>query len=392
MPDQSTPPPVDLSILLNQAGYAIANRLTAALAGLDMSVRVYRVLAKAAEGDHTQGRLAELAWMDKTTMVVTLDEMERRGLAERRLSPQDRRVRVAITAKGRRQLAKADAIVHGVYDEVLGGVGPAERETFLGVLGRLVDGPGWPRRSTWRRGRVGGPSAQADRSARDRLNKNDPLRSDHARTCADPHVEAPAAPTLPRWRGWRRRTRKPARPARSPTVRPAAARVPASGRPVHRRDDVAVRGRRRDAGEIRRPCQSARPRAERSAPRADAGLDLAAVDARATPGFKGGKAKGRDRVHELGGRLADLQEQLYAHGRTGGNRGVLLVLQGMDTSGKGGTVGHVAGQVDPAGVRIAASGARPPRSSRHDFLWRIRRRLPRRGSSASSTAPTTRTS
>ena len=137
-----TPPPVDLSMLLNQAGYALANRLTAALADLDMSVRVYCVLAKAAEGDHTQGRLAELAWMDKTTMVVTLDEMERRGLAERRLSPEDRRVRVvAITAKGRRQLAKADAIVQGVYDEVLDGVDAAERNTFLGVLGGLVDGP-----------------------------------------------------------------------------------------------------------------------------------------------------------------------------------------------------------------------------------------------------------
>jgi DNA-binding MarR family transcriptional regulator len=80
--------------------------------------------------------------MDKTTMVVTLDEMERRGLAERRLSPEDRRVRVvAITARGRRQLAKADAIVQGVYDEVLDGVDPAERETFLSVLGELVDGP-----------------------------------------------------------------------------------------------------------------------------------------------------------------------------------------------------------------------------------------------------------
>lgn len=141
MATQRTPPPVDLSMLLDQAGHALANRLTAALAGLDMSVRVYCVLAKAAEGEHTQGRLAELAWMDKTTMVVTLDEMERRGLAERRLSPEDRRVRVvAITAKGRRKLAKADGIVQGVYEEVLDGVGLAERETFLVVLGRLVDG------------------------------------------------------------------------------------------------------------------------------------------------------------------------------------------------------------------------------------------------------------
>src|SRR3954471_24001770 len=142
MPDQRTPPPVDLSMLLNQAGYALANRLTAALADLDMSVRVYCVLAKAVEGDHTQGRLAELAWMDKTTMVVTLDEMERRGLAERRLSPTDRRVRVvAITAEGRRLLTKADRLVQGVYDEVLGTVSAKERDAFVATLDRLVAGP-----------------------------------------------------------------------------------------------------------------------------------------------------------------------------------------------------------------------------------------------------------
>jgi DNA-binding MarR family transcriptional regulator len=136
------PPPVDLSMLLNQAGYALANRLTAALDELDMSVRVYCVLAKAAEGEHTQGRLAELAWLDKTTMVVTLDEMERRGLAERRLSPEDRRVRVvAITDEGRAQLERAERIVQGVYDEVLQDVPARRREAFIEVLTELVEGP-----------------------------------------------------------------------------------------------------------------------------------------------------------------------------------------------------------------------------------------------------------
>ena len=92
-------------MLLNQAGYALSNRLAAALEELGLSVRVYCVLSKADEGEHTQRRLGELAWLDKTTMVVTLDEMERRGLAERRLSPTDRRVRVvAITDAGREQL------------------------------------------------------------------------------------------------------------------------------------------------------------------------------------------------------------------------------------------------------------------------------------------------
>ena len=91
------------------------------------------------------------------------------------------------------------------------------------------------------------------------------------------------------------------------------------------------------------------------------GLDLAAVDTRATPGFKGGKTEGREALPEIGVQLADLQERLYADGRTGGTS-VLLVLQGMDTSGKGGTVEHVIGQVDPQGVHITASSAPTPRS------------------------------
>jgi PPK2 family polyphosphate:nucleotide phosphotransferase len=81
----------------------------------------------------------------------------------------------------------------------------------------------------------------------------------------------------------------------------------------------------------------------------------------------------------LAERLATLQEQLFAEGRTGGARSVLLVLQGLDTSGKGGTVRHVMGAVDPSGVQVTAFG-RPTREElAHDFLWRIRRRLPRPG-------------
>ena len=137
-----TAPSVDLSMLLNQAGYALTSRLSAALEEVGISVRIYCVLAKAAEGEYTQGQLAELAWMDKTTMVVTLDEMEARALAERRHSPGDRRVRViAITAKGRQLLGQADRIVQDLYDELLAGVGPRQRDAFLAVLQQLVDGP-----------------------------------------------------------------------------------------------------------------------------------------------------------------------------------------------------------------------------------------------------------
>jgi DNA-binding MarR family transcriptional regulator len=129
-------------MLLNQAGYALSNRLAAALEELGLSVRVYCVLSKADDGEYTQRRLGELAWLDKTTMVVTLDEMERRGLAERRLSPTDRRVRVvAITDAGRERLRRADAIVQGVYDEVLAGVDDEQRAAFVALLDQLVAGP-----------------------------------------------------------------------------------------------------------------------------------------------------------------------------------------------------------------------------------------------------------
>lgn len=131
-----------MSLLLNQAAYALANRLTAALADLEISVRVYCVLAKAAEGEFTQSQLARLAWLDKTTLVVTLDEMERRGLAERRVSPADRRVRVIVlTDAGRRMLAHADGVVQRAYDEVLADVGARDRKVFIDVLTRLVSGP-----------------------------------------------------------------------------------------------------------------------------------------------------------------------------------------------------------------------------------------------------------
>jgi PPK2 family polyphosphate:nucleotide phosphotransferase len=105
-------------------------------------------------------------------------------------------------------------------------------------------------------------------------------------------------------------------------------------------------------------------------------VDLAALDTRATPGFAGDKAAANVELAELGPRLADLQERLYAEGRTGGERSLLVVLQGMDTSGKGGTIRHVIGQVDPQGCHLTSFKAPTKEELGHDFLWRIRRRLP----------------
>jgi PPK2 family polyphosphate:nucleotide phosphotransferase len=114
--------------------------------------------------------------------------------------------------------------------------------------------------------------------------------------------------------------------------------------------------------------------------RAPAGpIDLTAIDTRDTPGFEGGKSAAAKLFPTLAERLATLQEQLYAEGRTGGSRSVLLVLQGMDTSGKGGTIEHVVGQVAPVGVQIATFGKPTREELAHDFLWRIRAQLPRPG-------------
>ena len=114
--------------------------------------------------------------------------------------------------------------------------------------------------------------------------------------------------------------------------------------------------------------------------RARPGIDLAGVDTSATPGFDGDKAAGEEALAAGAEELADLQEQLFAASRSGGDtRRVLLVLQAMDTAGKGGIVKHVVGSVDPQGVAIAAFKRPTPEEEAEHFLARIRRRVPAPG-------------
>jgi PPK2 family polyphosphate:nucleotide phosphotransferase len=109
------------------------------------------------------------------------------------------------------------------------------------------------------------------------------------------------------------------------------------------------------------------------------GLRVAELDTSGTPGFTGGKKAGVALLAERSQVLSDLQEKLYANGRSGDRRSVLLVLQGMDTAGKGGIVRHVIGSVDPQGVDHAAFGVPTQEEQRHHYLWRIREALPRAG-------------
>jgi PPK2 family polyphosphate:nucleotide phosphotransferase len=110
------------------------------------------------------------------------------------------------------------------------------------------------------------------------------------------------------------------------------------------------------------------------------GFDVGSADTRATPAFPGDKADGRAALESVAGEIADLQERLYAQHRAGiAERAVLLVLQGMDTAGKGGIVRHVVGATDPQGVMIRGFRAPTEEERAHGFLWRIRRALPAAG-------------
>ena len=108
-------------------------------------------------------------------------------------------------------------------------------------------------------------------------------------------------------------------------------------------------------------------------------VDLAAYDTRATPGFDGDKADGKQALAGMAESLSDLQERLFAEGRSGGERSILLVLQGMDTAGKGGVMRHAVGLFDPQGVHIKSFKAPTDEEREHDFLWRVGRETPAPG-------------
>jgi PPK2 family polyphosphate:nucleotide phosphotransferase len=103
---------------------------------------------------------------------------------------------------------------------------------------------------------------------------------------------------------------------------------------------------------------------------------LSRLDPRGTPLAPGDKERTREVMAAEGQRLAELQERLFAEGATGGRRRVLLVLQGMDTSGKGGVVRHVVGVVQPQGVQYTAFKRPTAEELSHGFLWRVRRAVP----------------
>jgi PPK2 family polyphosphate:nucleotide phosphotransferase len=95
-----------------------------------------------------------------------------------------------------------------------------------------------------------------------------------------------------------------------------------------------------------------------------------------TPAFKGGKRDAEKALRRMGEELADLQERMFANAYVGGSRRVLVVLQGMDASGKGGVIDHALGQLSPNGLRVTSFKKPTEEELSHDFLWRIEKALP----------------
>ncbi len=102
---------------------------------------------------------------------------------------------------------------------------------------------------------------------------------------------------------------------------------------------------------------------------------LAKWDPADTAGFEGGKSDGRARLAQLTAHLDELQEKFYADGR----HKLLVVLQGTDTSGKGGAIRKAFEGLDPAGVHVASFKAPTEVELAHDFLWRIHPHVPAKG-------------
>ncbi len=110
------------------------------------------------------------------------------------------------------------------------------------------------------------------------------------------------------------------------------------------------------------------------------GFVLDDVDPESTPGYKRNKAHADADRASGAAQLDEYQERLFAQSRVDATRAsVLLVLQAMDSAGKGGILRHVVGSVDPQGVSITAFKKPTDEELRHDFLWRVKRRVPEPG-------------
>ena len=131
----------DISFLLAHASHVLATRMAEALQEIGLTPRMFGVLMRALNGELTQLELAQVAGLDKTTIVVIVDELEDAGYAERVPPPAPRRARlVRVTERGWEATEAGLEIVDRVHQEVLDALPPRQRDAFLASLTTLADG------------------------------------------------------------------------------------------------------------------------------------------------------------------------------------------------------------------------------------------------------------
>ena len=109
------------------------------------------------------------------------------------------------------------------------------------------------------------------------------------------------------------------------------------------------------------------------------GMQVTDVEGDSTPGFDGNKEDAEEFISISSSEIARYQRLMYANGVKGSTRRLLIVLQGMDASGKGGIVRHVFSQGDPMGIHYHGFGKPAAEELDHDFLWRVKREVPKAG-------------
>ncbi|MGW7455402.1 MarR family winged helix-turn-helix transcriptional regulator [Streptomyces sp. NPDC054787] len=131
----------DLSYLLDHTSHVLRTHMSAQLGEIGLTPRMHCVLVHALEEERTQAQLAEIGDMDKTTMVVTVDALEKAGLAERRPSGTDRRARIiAVTEEGAKVAKESQKIVDRVHGSTLASLPDDERDVLVRALNRLARG------------------------------------------------------------------------------------------------------------------------------------------------------------------------------------------------------------------------------------------------------------
>lgn len=108
-------------------------------------------------------------------------------------------------------------------------------------------------------------------------------------------------------------------------------------------------------------------------------FSLAAFDRAGTPGWKGSKDDAREYMEARGAVMAEWQERLYAQAKAGAPDALLVIVQGLDTAGKGGVARHVISMVDPQGIHLKAFKAPTATERAQHFLARVRKELPAPG-------------